>query len=121
MEASVRGRLTDRTAVVSGAANGIGRASALRLAREGANLALVDREGDTLREVARDIEAAGRQALAITVDWTDPVAVQRELFRPDPLGEGQRVRLEHGPDPASSCARRATTWPSPMLRMTGVA
>ena len=71
----VTGRFADRIAVVTGAANGIGRASALRLAREGADLALVDREGDTLQEVARDVEAAGRQVLPITADWTDAGAV----------------------------------------------
>lgn len=71
----VAGRLADRIAVVSGAANGIGRASALRLAQEGADLVLIDREGDTLQEVARDIEAVGRQVLPITADWTDASAV----------------------------------------------
>ncbi len=72
----IAGRLADRIAVVSGAANGIGRASALRLAQEGANLVLIDREGDTLQEVARDVEAVGRQVLPITADWTDASAVQ---------------------------------------------
>jgi NAD(P)-dependent dehydrogenase (short-subunit alcohol dehydrogenase family) len=71
----VTGRFADRIAVVTGAANGIGRASALRLAREGADLVLVDREGDTLLGVARDVEAAGRQVLPITADWTDAGAV----------------------------------------------
>ena len=68
-------RFTGRIAVVSGAANGIGRASALRLAREGADLVVVDREGDALLSVAREIEAAGRQVLPITADWTDQRAV----------------------------------------------
>src|SRR5262245_50794075 len=76
MDTPVARRLSDRIALVSGAANGIGRASAMRLAREGADLALVDREGDTLQGVARDVEATGRQALAITADWTDGRAVQ---------------------------------------------
>jgi acetoacetyl-CoA reductase/3-oxoacyl-[acyl-carrier protein] reductase len=71
----VTDRFADRIAVVTGAANGIGRASALRLAREGADLVLVDREGDTLQGVARDVEAAGRQVLPITADWTDAGAV----------------------------------------------
>jgi acetoacetyl-CoA reductase/3-oxoacyl-[acyl-carrier protein] reductase len=68
-------RFTGRIAVISGAANGIGRASALRLAREGADLVVVDREGDALLGVAREIEAAGRQVLPITADWTDQRAV----------------------------------------------
>lgn len=69
------GRLSGRIAVVTGAANGIGRASALRLAREGADLAVVDREGEALQAVGRAIEELGRPALAITADWTDAVAV----------------------------------------------
>jgi len=69
-------RLTGRIALVTGAANGIGRASALRLAREGADLALVDREGDRLQEVAGAITEHGRQALAVTADWTDGGAVE---------------------------------------------
>ena len=72
----VAGRLLDRIAVVTGAANGIGRASAQRLAREGADLVLVDREGDALGEVARHIESAGRRVLPIRADWTDPSAVE---------------------------------------------
>jgi len=75
----MEGRLSGRIAVVTGAANGIGRASALRLAREGADLAVVDREGEALHAVERAIEELGRPALAITADWTDAVAV-REAF-----------------------------------------
>jgi NAD(P)-dependent dehydrogenase (short-subunit alcohol dehydrogenase family) len=79
MAALVEGRLAGRIALVTGAANGIGRASAIRLAREGADLALVDREGEALHAVAREIEAAGRQVLPFTADWTDTSAV-REAF-----------------------------------------
>ena len=76
MTALTTDRFADRIALVTGAANGIGRASALRLAREGADLVVVDREGDTLQGVAREIEAAGRRVLPITADWTDPGAVE---------------------------------------------
>ena len=79
MGSVVEGRFSGRIVMVTGAANGIGRASALRLAREGADLVLVDREGDTLQEVARAVETAGRQAMPITADWTDPDAVQEAV------------------------------------------
>jgi NAD(P)-dependent dehydrogenase (short-subunit alcohol dehydrogenase family) len=73
------GRLSGRIALVSGGANGIGRASALRLAREGADLVVIDREGDPLGEVARAIEGLGRRVLPILADWTEAAAV-REAF-----------------------------------------
>src|SRR5262245_66689126 len=76
MASVVEGRLAGRIAMVTGAANGIGRASALRLAREGADLILIDREAEPLQEAARAIEAAGRQALPIVADWTDAGAVR---------------------------------------------
>ena len=75
MASPLEGQLAGRIALVTGAANGIGRASALRLAREGADLVVVDREGDSLQGVAREIETVGRQVLAITADWTDAKAV----------------------------------------------
>ena len=76
MASVVEGRLAGRIAVVTGAAHGIGRASALRMAREGADLVVVDREGDPLHEVARAIAGLGRQALPIAADWTDAEAVR---------------------------------------------
>jgi NAD(P)-dependent dehydrogenase (short-subunit alcohol dehydrogenase family) len=70
------GKLRDRVALVSGAAHGIGRATALRLAAEGAHVVIADREADALGEVARLIEGGGRQVLAIAAEWTDPAAVR---------------------------------------------
>jgi 3-oxoacyl-[acyl-carrier protein] reductase len=60
--------ITDRVAIVTGAASGIGRATALRLARDGANVVLADLNAEPLAEVAVEVERLGRQALSVGVD-----------------------------------------------------
>ncbi|UXN02701.1 acetoin reductase [Bartonella sp. HY406] len=57
-----------KVAFVTGAGQGIGRAIALRLAKDGFNLALVDLKADKIAEVAKEVEALGKKAIAITVD-----------------------------------------------------
>jgi dihydroxycyclohexadiene carboxylate dehydrogenase len=61
------GRFAGKVAVVTGAAQGIGRAVSLRLAREGGSVALVDRS-DLVDQVCQEANAAGAAALAITAD-----------------------------------------------------
>ncbi|MER7456794.1 3-oxoacyl-ACP reductase FabG [Micromonospora sp. NPDC126480] len=68
-------RLADRTAVVTGAAQGIGAATAHRLAAEGAAVAVVDLAEDRARAVADEIVATGGRAVGIGCDVTDPDAV----------------------------------------------
>jgi len=63
--------LTGTTALVTGASGGIGAATALSLAAQGANLALVARRKDRLDDIAEQIRAAGGTALAIEADITD--------------------------------------------------
>jgi len=55
--------LTGRVAVISGAASGMGRASALALAEQGADLLIADLNEPGLQQTARDIEALGRRAV----------------------------------------------------------
>jgi NAD(P)-dependent dehydrogenase (short-subunit alcohol dehydrogenase family) len=70
-------RLAGRTAIVTGAGRGIGRAVALRLAAEGMKVALVARTASDVEEVAAEITAAGGQALAFAADVADRAAVER--------------------------------------------
>ena len=62
-----RARFADKVAIVTGAAQGIGRAVALRMAREGGRLALVDRS-TLVAEVGQAAEANGAEAITVTAD-----------------------------------------------------
>jgi NAD(P)-dependent dehydrogenase (short-subunit alcohol dehydrogenase family) len=71
--------LTDRVALVSGAARGLGRAMALALAEAGAHLMLVDRNREGAEETAATIEKLGRRARPVGGDVAD-VSQVRDLF-----------------------------------------
>jgi acetoin reductase-like protein len=65
-----RYELDGRVAIVTGGARGIGRAIALRLAREGASVVVADVNHETAVRVADEIEATGGHAIALKVDVT---------------------------------------------------
>jgi NAD(P)-dependent dehydrogenase (short-subunit alcohol dehydrogenase family) len=69
--------LVGRTALVTGAGRGIGRAIALGLAADGARVALLARSVDQLAEVAAAVSAAGGTALVVPADVGDPVGVNQ--------------------------------------------
>jgi len=72
VEAYVRGfymqQLENKFAVVTGAAQGVGRAVALRLAKEGAGIALVDQSKSVCENAAKEIAALGVQVISIGAD-----------------------------------------------------
>ena len=69
--------LSGRTALITGASRGIGRALALGLAHAGADVALSARDTDALEVVRQQVETMGRRAVVLPADVTDPEACHR--------------------------------------------
>jgi short-subunit dehydrogenase len=63
--------------VITGASSGIGRATALAFAADGARLVLASRSQDALEQVAHECRAGGGQVLVVATDIADPAAVER--------------------------------------------
>jgi NADP-dependent 3-hydroxy acid dehydrogenase YdfG len=76
----VAGRLAGRVALVTGASSGIGEATALALAAEGATVAIAARRRDRLEALAQRIDADGR-ALVLETDVTDETQVRSMVER----------------------------------------
>ena len=70
-------RLAGKSAIVTGGAGGIGRATSLALAAEGARVAVVDLQQEAAEAVAAEIRAAGGEALAIAADVSAEPDVER--------------------------------------------
>lgn len=71
--------LTGKTALVTGASRGIGRAVALGLARSGADVAVLSRSAEPLESLAEEIRALGRRSVVLPCDVTDREAVARSV------------------------------------------
>jgi len=74
-------RFAGRVAIVTGGGQGIGEATARRLAAEGAAVAIVDRQGDPAAAVASSLREQGGRALAIVADVADAAQVQQAVER----------------------------------------
>ena len=64
--------LQDKVALVTGASQGIGRATSLALAAAGAKVAVAARNAEKLASLVAEIEAAGGEALAVPWTWPTP-------------------------------------------------
>lgn len=85
-------RLLDRVAVVTGAAGGIGRAVAHRLARDGATVVVVDRDADGAAKVSAELAGSyGHDAHTMVTDLADPQ--QRRALIPDVVAGSGRVDI----------------------------
>jgi 3-oxoacyl-[acyl-carrier protein] reductase len=68
--------LKDKVALVTGASQGIGRATSLALAEAGAKVAIAARNTEKLTSLAAEIAAAGGEALSVPMDVADPAQVK---------------------------------------------
>ena len=73
--------MNDRVVIVTGASQGIGRATAIRLARDFAAVVLVARSEEKLRETEREVVAAGARALVVPADLSEAPAAEGVVRR----------------------------------------
>jgi 3-oxoacyl-[acyl-carrier protein] reductase len=103
------GRLQDQVALVTGAASGLAKATALRLAGEGARVVIFDRNEQNAHEAQQEIERAGAIAKAVIGDTTDEKDAARAAAAAAQLGSldilvnaagitGRRKLLEMAPE-----------------------
>src|SRR6202142_2053539 len=91
MACIIKDRMTNRTAFVTGASRGIGRACALALAKAGARVILAARDGAKLLEVAEEIRSAKGEAFVVEIDLASADSIKnaftaaREFGRVDIL------------------------------------
>jgi len=69
--------LKGKVAAVTGGSEGIGRATALRLAQEGASVAICARRADQLEQAASEMRKAGAEVLSMSADMTKPADIER--------------------------------------------
>ncbi|MBQ8995084.1 MAG: SDR family oxidoreductase [Oscillospiraceae bacterium] len=73
------GKLDNKNVAITGASSGIGKATALHVAKEGANVALIARNRERLEETAEAVRALGRKAVVIEADVTDAEKVKEAV------------------------------------------
>jgi 3-oxoacyl-[acyl-carrier protein] reductase len=82
-------RLQDKVAIVTGGGQGIGRQTALTFAREGAKVVVADLNEETCGKVVEEIQAAGGQALAVSVNVANAESVDAMVAATKDWGGGR--------------------------------
>ena len=73
--------MTNRTAFITGASRGIGRACALALSQAGARVAVAARNADQLETLAAEIRSQGRDAFAVPIDLANPDSIKEAIAK----------------------------------------
>ncbi len=74
-----QGRLTDRAAIITGAAGGIGRATAVKMIQEGASVAIFDVATENLQRTVDDLQSRGARVLGIPTDVSRKKEVEKAV------------------------------------------
>jgi NAD(P)-dependent dehydrogenase (short-subunit alcohol dehydrogenase family) len=104
------GRLEQKVALLTGAARGIGRGIALKFAREGAKVGVLDLNEPACQTVVDEIEAAGGEAIALTANITQEEEVEQAVYR-----------LNEAFGPVSVLVNNAAIMPTGRLHETSLA
>ncbi|AOE85314.1 SDR family NAD(P)-dependent oxidoreductase [Pseudomonas sp. TCU-HL1] len=92
---AARPRLLDKVAIISGGAGGCGEAASRLFAAEGAKVVIVDRNGDAAQELARQIKAAGGEALGVGADVSRADQVKAAVVAGEAAFGGADILFNH--------------------------